>query len=616
MSQRRPQMWDAVRARIRMDSASTSNVDPASERTVAAVVAALMTSALAVLPYLQTVSHEFAALDDRWLIVDNKTLHSLTWSSFFSILTDLSFGTRLSLGAEYLPVRDLSVALDLAIFGVHAPPILIHNAILYGLACGMWALVLRRWITDTRIALLAAIVFAVHPIHVESVAWCASRKDALSLFWGMVSLYAFERVFETPDGRRTARLAWLCASTGALLLASLSKYAAVVIGGIVFLRTLLLHVPSAPTDLRSRIVFAVRYTSPHLLVAASVSALAVHIGRRVHMFAAPIADDSSTVLATAVHTGFRYVGNLLVPATLSPAYPLKPVAAESTDGLLALGGGAVILGGAVVVLLARRAAARGLYLAAFGVVVFVVGWIPVSQLIPLQNKIADRYVLLPSLAVSLVIASALQLASSPRAKRMGWIAVSALSVILFGASWIQVSHWKTPISLWAYATTAQPSSANAWSQLAEAYRGKSRRPEERNALLRAIELQPDDSASINNLAINLVNARAQPAVVFGLYERLLSRAPAEPAARKTFDARHKKALQNYGILLVDVGRAADGIPLIERALAADPDYCKAQRSLGRVLSRDPAQTAKARRLMAQAQSCEAARHPALQYVAP
>ena len=143
--------------------------------------APLLLGLLTVFVYSRTIHHGYVAYDTPWLVVNNPLLRGGSVSSIPAILFGMDTGTRLILGAEYLPIRDLSVLLDHAVFGRDWSGHHAQNLFWYVLGCLFFLALLRTIFGERLRTFLGACLFAVHPVHVESVAWLASRKDVLSL---------------------------------------------------------------------------------------------------------------------------------------------------------------------------------------------------------------------------------------------------------------------------------------------------------------------------------------------------------------------------------------------------------------------------------------------------
>src|SRR6266480_4951211 len=148
--------------------------------------------------YAQVIGHQFITLDDGWYIKDNSmvncgvTLAGLAWA-----FTTFHEG-------NWHPLTWIAHMIDSQLFGIFAGGHLLVNALIHVVNTLLlfWFLLATtraRWPS----ALVAAL-FALHPLHVESVAWASERKDTLSTFFGLLALIAYVRYAEAPSIRRYA----------------------------------------------------------------------------------------------------------------------------------------------------------------------------------------------------------------------------------------------------------------------------------------------------------------------------------------------------------------------------------------------------------------------------
>lgn len=330
-----------------------------------------------VLVYLPSLAGGYLNWDDPWLIRDNPVLANGSPHALLSIWTDLSRETRLTLGAEYLPVRDTELWLEARLFGL-GPQLLRATSLgLYVVAVLLFRGALHRALSSFAAAEVAAWAFALHPVHVESVAWLAGRKDVLALVFVAAALFFYA-------GSSRNRL-WSVPLS--LALAHLSKSMTVTAVGLLFVHDLL-----ARRKPEWRVL--------GISMAIAVAALAVHmkVGHVVHMTVPPAGGSRLAQLATMGPVWLRYLVVLVWPPALSLVHDV-PVR-TSFDALSALGYLAVVGWGVGVVLWRKRD--QRIVLASFAW--FVVPLAPVSQvLFPLQNQMADRYLFLSVMAVALLL---------------------------------------------------------------------------------------------------------------------------------------------------------------------------------------------------------------------
>jgi hypothetical protein len=153
--------------------------------------------------------HDFSGYDDDVYITDNPHLRSgLTPENVVRAFTEPYF-------ANWIPLTRISFQLDYELYGLEPAGYLLTNAVLHALSTLLLFAALTRMTRATWPSAFVAAVFAVHPLHVESVAWAAERKDALAgVFW-MLGMLAWARYAERPSLGPTAswRCAWLSGSS-------------------------------------------------------------------------------------------------------------------------------------------------------------------------------------------------------------------------------------------------------------------------------------------------------------------------------------------------------------------------------------------------------------------
>src|SRR6266436_250079 len=151
--------------------------------------------------YAQVIGHQFIAFDDNQYIEENPmvnrgvTLAGLAWA-FTTFYV-----------ANWHPLTWIAHMIDSQLFGMNAGGHLLVNALIHVantllVFCFLLRTTHARWPS----AVVAAL-FALHPLHVESVAWASERKDTLSTFFGLLSLLAYVRYVETPSWKRYALVA-------------------------------------------------------------------------------------------------------------------------------------------------------------------------------------------------------------------------------------------------------------------------------------------------------------------------------------------------------------------------------------------------------------------------
>jgi Flp pilus assembly protein TadD len=221
------------------------------------VIALLLTALTAFAVYVATLSYDFV-WDDEFLIIENRYLED--WSELGNNLTsDFFRKTRdVAFIGYWRPVITLSYMLDRALFQDQAWGFHLRNVLLHVLSSCLVLLVAWRLPVSKRVALGAGLLFAAHPVHVESVAWVSGRTD---VYCGLFALLA---VFLDLEHARAPGRAKRFGSVVATCLALLSKEMAATLPGFIFLRAWFL--PSAAERERGFPRSAIRTVLPHALV--------------------------------------------------------------------------------------------------------------------------------------------------------------------------------------------------------------------------------------------------------------------------------------------------------------------------------------------------------------
>jgi protein O-mannosyl-transferase len=349
---------------------------------------------LILLIYAQSLFGGFLNYDDPWLLQSNRILLDGDWGAMWRVWFALDDATRMSLGAEYLPLRDSLHWFEARLFNLN--PHLLRGVNLGIFLAGILILrlyLIRAFPKAIVLAESASWLFALHPVHVESVAWLAGRKDVMALLFVSLALLLYAK-----SDRRWVWLVPICAVAGMF-----SKGVAVILPALLLLHDFLLS--------RRPKWILLGLTAAFIVLILS---LQIHVGRVVGMVAPWHGGSRWTTIATMGPVWLRYLGNSLAPTGLSLVYE-QPIEHVSSFGAW--------LGWAVLVLWASagiwkwRFKEQKLALWSFGV--FAVGLGPTSQIfVPLQNLMADRYLLfavLGPIVLATSVVSLLPLRSSMRA---------------------------------------------------------------------------------------------------------------------------------------------------------------------------------------------------------
>ncbi|HEY6356833.1 MAG TPA: hypothetical protein VIX35_01230, partial [Vicinamibacterales bacterium] len=269
---------------------------------------------LVLIVYAQARHFQFVNWDDPLYVTENATvLGGLSWHSVWWTFTN---GKSL----YWHPLTWISHLLDVSLFGLnagahHATSVALHAANTLLL---FW--VLRRILGGVGRSFAIAAIFAVHPLHVESVAWIAERKDVLSTFFMLAALWAYARYVERPSGLRYGAIA------ASFALALMAKPMVVTFPVVIFLLDYwpfgrLAGADETHATWRRLIVEKV----PLLLMALGDAVVTVAFQARVGAMASLQALPASTRASRALVSYLAYAGQEIWPTHLAAFYPQRPI---------------------------------------------------------------------------------------------------------------------------------------------------------------------------------------------------------------------------------------------------------------------------------------------------
>lgn len=463
--------------------------------------------------------------------------------------------------ANWHPLTWISHMLDVSLFGMapaghHATNLLLHCAnagLLFWLLSGATGATWR--------SALAAALFALHPLRVESVAWVSERKDVLSGFFWLAATLAYVGWVRAPGRRRYALV------IGLFVLGLAAKPMLVTLP---FVLLLLDAWPLRRIDLAAlspRAAWPLVREKLPLFALSAASAVVTFLAQSSWGAMRPMHDTpASRRLANALVSLAAYVGKAVWPDALAVFYPY-PASPPSLPALLAA---AVALAAATA--LAWRAR-RAYPYAIVGLLWFVGTLVPVLGIVQVGNQaMADRYTYVPSIGLLLVACWALP--SAPRrsgAEVASGLGAAALLAVLCALTLRQVDFWRSELRLFEHA--AEVTGPN-W--VAETVIGMNleRRGEAAGAIARyrrALALRPDAPEALNNLGNALVS-RGDAAEGIAYLREAVRIWP-----------EYVAALSNLGAALCEAGRLAEGLPYLAQAVARSPDDAPARYNLGLAL---------------------------------
>src|SRR5881628_2746704 len=403
--------------------------------------------------FLPALQNQFVSWDDAENFLDNPHYRGLGW-------THLRWMWTTHLG-HYIPLTWMTLGLDYLLWGMNPVGYHLTNLLLHAANAVVFFFVVRRLLarvlpspSEHGYALavssgVAALVFAIHPLRVESVAWVTERRDVLSGLFYLVTILLYLRVCER--GARGRGWYWL--SVAVFVCALLSK------SMVVNLHFVLLILDVYPLR---RLGGALGWWSeparriygekiPFVLLAAAASAIAVMAQSSVHAAASLAQLSVPGRLAVAAYGLSFYLWNTVAPVNLSPLYELRPPVNPGTMPFI-LSYGLVLAITAIILALRRRVPGLpAVWLA------YVVVLLPVLGIVQSGPQIAaDRYTYLAGLGWAILAgAGLLSCWRTSRTSKTGIpttlpiAGVATCLVVGLGAlTWNQVQVWHDSTRLW------------------------------------------------------------------------------------------------------------------------------------------------------------------------
>jgi tetratricopeptide (TPR) repeat protein len=495
------------------------------------------------------------------------------------------------------PLTWASHMADVSLFGMapwghHLTSLLLHLA-----NTALLFFAFRRLTHAPWRSLAVAALFALHPLHVESVAWVSERKDVLSTTFWFAALWAHARYAERPFARRYLLVA-LCFALGLLAKPML-----------VTLPLTLIVLDFWPLRRASGTGGGWPFVLEKmpLFVMSLVASLVTWSAQR--SFGAVTDTPLGARFATAVIGVVGYLEKAFWPVGLSAFYPYRP----HPPGL------EVALKAALLVLLTVAASWLGkkrVYVAA-GWGWFLVTLIPVVGLVRIgQQEMADRYTYVPLVGLFWMLAwAAGELVAAARRPALARRVATALALLLAATLAIgatrQVATWSDGVTLWQHALAAGGNSTVAHTNLGVALEKLGRYDEAAAHLEEAIRLEPRNARAHVNLGDALFALRRYPDAARA-FERGLELDPADSLTRQSLAMTHynwanaewregrlDEAARQYreglrwrpddagfhralGMLLAQAGRRDEAVSELQRSLALDPSNVLTRDALGKL----------------------------------
>lgn len=516
---------------------------------------ALLVGGIAAAVYLNTLSADFT-LDDIPIIKENELITDLGNVPKFFTTNYWGENPKNPDKSLYRPLTILSYALNHAAHKLDPTGYHIVNVLLHAVASVLLYVFVAGAFEGARTAFIAAILFAVHPIHTEVVAGIVGRAEIMALIGTLACCIGYERAtrpaMETPAPRAWA---WLWLSVLGYGFGLFSKEIGIIAPAFIILFEALVPGRRALLRGRPRAIFAfVGFAA----VAALFLFLRTQAIRSVTQNVGFVNVSTAERVMTALRVCLEYVILLIAPIRLSADYWVTdvPIARSITEPgvVLAL---AALAG--MIVLIAYTWRRRPAI--AWGIGAFLVALFPVSNIArPIGVMKAERLLYTPSAGFLLAAAALLTMLHGARRTRAAFWPVVGVIIVAFSArTWVRNRDWHDNRVLAAVTLKSSPDSVIFNTITATHYREAGDNANARVHLERALRQQPDNLTSLFNLGnIELDEKQFERAI--DLYEKVLAREP-----------NHISALNNMGRALSEIKRFDEAAVVLERSRALRPD---------------------------------------------
>jgi protein O-mannosyl-transferase len=540
--------------------------------------------------YLPVRNYEFLHYDDDVYITNNPEVQSgLSWQGIkWAFVTDH--------GANWHPLTWLSLMLDCRLFGVEPGPMHIVNVLFHVANTILLFIVLSRMTKGLWQSAFVAGLFALHPLHVESVAWVAERKDVLSTLFWLLTMLAYARYAERPSAGRYIAV---------LVLFAIGLMAKPMLVTLPFVLLLLDYWPlDRLFNPKSSIKKLVLEKIPLIILSAASSVITFiaqqHGGAVAAINKLPINDR----ITNSIISYLVYIGKMIWPNQLSVLYP-HPVSTIPVSRVVIYGTILVLMTIFFVCYCRRYKYLLVGWLWYLGTLVPVIGIVQVGS----QAR-ADRYTYVPLIGLFLIIAFGVT--ELMREKRFRRIILCVLAGVSLSACTVvtsqQLKYWKDSLVLFEHALNVIEGNYLANNNYANVLNNMGRREEAATHLADAIKFVPN-SPEIHCNYGNVLREMGRLDEAIVQYRIAVALKPDFAIAHYNLglalalEGKYDEAIEHYKVYLgpdVDMakvhqdvatqlskeGKVGDAVSQFQKALIIKPDSAEVLSNFGHALAQN------------------------------
>ena len=526
------------------------------------------------LVFLPALQNDWVNWDDTANFLDNPAYRGLGWAQ-------LKWMWSTQMLRHYIPLSWMTLGLDYKIWGMnpwgyHLTNVLLHTAdavAFYLLAVAIFKITIppKAGAEIPIGAMFAALIFAIHPLRVESVAWITERRDVLSGLFYLLAILAYIHAYQ-PGHPIRRKYYWLCLASFAAAL--LSKEIVVTLPALLLLLDIypLRRLPATPRRWLEAQVRAVWFEKiPFFALSLGMIVVVQYRSTRMDLFDAMAGMGRLSRIAAAIYNLAFYLGKTVAPVRLSPLYEftphkIDPAAAPFQISLLVV----LSITATAILLLRRYPSLLAVWLAYAITLAPVLGFFANGPTVTY-----DRNTYLACLGWAL-LAGASMVLWWQRTQAIRWLLAAAATLAILSLAALtnqQIRVWHDSDALWTQALQVEPSFI-AYNNMAEVLMSRGDDLWAAENFRKAIAMRPDFS----------------PAHL-GLGGALLRLHRLDEAAREyqtALDLGKNLAFAHNGLAcaLAWQGKRDEAIRHFEQAIQLRPDYADARRNLAQVLARN------------------------------
>jgi len=524
--------------------------------------------------FLPSLRNGFVNFDDDFYVYANAHVQQgLTWESIRWAFTNF-------VGGFWHPLTWLSIMLDCQLFGLRPAGHHLTSLLLHAANAALLFLVLQRLTSAPWRSAFIAALFALHPLHVESVAWAAERKDVLSTFFWMLTLLMYAHYVQAgkkvgaqaADGSQALRVhlpspIFYLLSFLFFLCGLLSKSMLVTLPFVLLLLDWWPLRRFQPTALNPRVAALFVEKLPFFAAALLASLISIHAEKVIGALQTATESRLSHRIGNAPFSYVVYLAQMVWPRKLAAYYPFL-----ATLPLWPVIGAALLL--FTISVLVLRAVRTRPYLA-FGWIWYVVTLLPVIGLIQLGGQShADRYTYVPLIGIFTLVAwSACDLTKRWHYQAVVLSAAAAgIFLLCLAGTTVQIGYWKDSETLFRHALLVTENNDLAHNNLGVALAARGRFEEAGRHFREAVRINPPHAQAHINLgkALNL--------------EGRTNEALAQYRAAVESKPDYAEAQYFLAAALARQGKMPEAVAHFRDALRGHPDYAPALNDLAWILA--------------------------------